>query len=79
MKPIVKFLTINNVKPLNNLSLYMDHVVKELLENGLITKEVISQATLDFGENSPINEIAENIFAVEFVYLKDANCNSKLQ
>lgn len=71
MKTLVRFITINPLIPLNDLSSYIENVVQELLNNGLVTKVIISQASLDYGENSPVEEIAENVFAVEFVYSKD--------
>lgn len=78
MKTVVKFLTINNVHPLDDLFTYMENVVTELLKNGLITKVIVGQTTLDFGESSPINEIMDNVFAVEFVYSKE-NVNTHWQ
>ena len=78
MKTLVKFSTINNVQPLDNLFTYVENVVIELLENGLITKVIIGQTTLDFGDSSPIDEIADNVFAVEFVYSKE-NINTHWQ
>jgi hypothetical protein len=35
MKTLVKFSTINNVQPLDNLFTYVENVVIELLENGV--------------------------------------------
>ena len=78
MKTLVKFSTINNVQPLDNLFTYVENVVIELLENGLIKKVIIGQTTLDFGDSSPIDEIADNVFAVEFVYSKE-NINTHWQ
>lgn len=39
---------------------------------------IVGQATLDFGESSPIDEIADNVFAVEFDYSKE-NVNTHWQ
>ncbi len=68
---IGKILTINNIQHLYDLFAYMENAVKGLLENGLITKVLVGQATLDFGDSSPINEIVDNVFALEFVYSKE--------
>ena len=50
---------INNIRPLDDFFTYMENTINGLLKNGLITKVVVAQATLDFGESSPINEIAD--------------------
>lgn len=74
MKTLVKFLMINDIQPLDDLYTYVENTINKLLESGLITKVVVAQATLDFGGSSPINEIADNIFAVEHIYSKEKIC-----
>lgn len=70
MKPVVKFLTINNIKPFDDIFLYLYEIVNKLFINGLITKVVVGKTTLDFGESSAIEEIDENVFVGKFVYSK---------
>lgn len=78
MKTVVKFITINNVQPLDDLFTYIENVVTQLHENGLITKVITGQTTLDSRKSSPIDEIADSVFAVEFVYSKE-NVNTHWQ
>ena len=70
MPTLVDFLMINNVQPIDDLFTYTENVIKGILEKGLITQVVIAQATLDFGDSSPIMVIEDNIFAIDYIYSK---------
>jgi len=56
----------------------MENAINGLIGKGLITQVVIAQSTLDFGGSSPIMEIDESIFAVNYIYSKE-NCDTHWQ
>ena len=71
MADLFDFLLVNSVQPLNDLLEYTKNIINELLAKGLITRLVVSGATLEFGDNSPITEISETAFATDYVYIKE--------
>lgn len=57
----------------NDWFAYIKNIINNLLDKKLITQEVTTQSTLDFGSSSPIMSIEENIFIINFIYSKDGH------
>lgn len=71
MTTLVDFLMINSIRSLGDLFAYTENIINELLKKGLMTQMIIAQATLDFGDCSPIVEITDTVFVTNYVYSKE--------
>ena len=59
MTTLVNFLMINNTQTLGNLFTYVESTIKDLSSKGLMPNAI------------PVNEISDNVFAVEYVYTNE--------
>jgi len=79
MPILVDFLMINSTRPLGDLFNYVENIINELKQRGLITQTVIL-APVDnaFGTSSPMIDIEDSVFITEFAYT-DNSQNTKWQ
>ena len=78
MSTLVRFLMLNIVQSVDDLFAYTESIKNGLIKYGLITKVVFEKETLDYDTISPIVVTEDNIFVIDYIYIK-GDCNTDWQ
>lgn len=70
MNVMINFLMINGNVPFEDMLCYLENIVAELLNRGLVTKVISNPAYSDFGDGSSVVEVEETTYITEFIYSK---------